>query len=318
MSVFLCLIGAHFSMNNKFVIFIGLALALGSAVSQAQYVIEDGGVGLTREELAYIVSKWPPQMQQSAAEDVGDRVELVSKALATSKLGSEFDKMSYEKDGDVYLESILILRDSKRRFMIDQFLTNLEVPDMSALAKERYDTDRDTYALVPEQKISSHILFVCRSAGCDPEERKSTADAVLAELRAGANFEEMVQIHSGDEGTKVKNGRFERWIARDETGVAKSYVIALHTIDEVGGYSDVIASEFGHHIIRLDEIKAEHYRPFEEVEQEIVNALDKEFRKRSLIAYVNSFGITDRVKIDGAAMEEIFSQYKGQNNSGSR
>ena len=305
-------------MNSKLWIFFSLAMVFGSSISQAQYVIEDEGVGLTHEELAYIVSKWPPQMQQAAAEDLGDRVELVSKAIATNKLARNFDNMSYEKNGDVYLESVLILRDSKRRFMIDQFLTSLEVPDMKALAKERYDTDRDTYALVGEQKISSHILFVCRTADCTSEQIKAEAEAVLADLRAGANFEEMVQLHSVDQGTKIKNGRFERWITRDETEVAKSYVIALHTISEVGGYSDVIGTEFGLHIIRLDEIKPEHYRPYEEVEQELIDALDKEFKKRSLIAYVNSFGVTDKVKIDGAAMEDIFSKYKGQNNPGSR
>jgi hypothetical protein len=36
----------------------------------------------------------------------------------------------------------------------------------------------------------------------------------------------------------------------------------------------------------------------------------KEYKKRSLIAYVNSFGISDKVYIDGAAMEQVFDKYK--------
>jgi hypothetical protein len=92
--------------------------------------------------------------------------------------------------------------------------------------------------------------------------------------------------------------------------VAKPYVMALHRVGTVGTYTPVVVTQFGYHIIRLDEIKAAHYRSFEEVQPAMEAALVKEYKKRSLIDYVNGFGISDKVYINGPAMEQVFEKYK--------
>ncbi|MEH6590830.1 MAG: peptidylprolyl isomerase [Halioglobus sp.] len=297
-------------MNVKWIVFLGLLVMVSSSIVRAQNIVEDEGAGLTLEELDYIVAKWPPQMQKAAANDLGDRLELVSKAIATSKLAQEFDQMTFENDGEAYLDGLFIIRDAKRRFMIDQYLKQLEVPDVTPLAKERYLADKEIYAGVEEQRLSSHILFRCAPPTCNADEKRVEVDEILASLEAGASFEDMVQKYSDDSGTKVNNGRFDHWVARDDKAVAQQYVMALHRVESVGGYTPVVITQFGYHIIRLDEIKESHYRPFEEVQPTMEAELVKEFKKRSLIAYVNSYGITDKVFINGQAMEQIFDKYK--------
>jgi len=298
-------------MKNQFVVYLITVLLFASSVARSENVIEDGGVGMTMGELAYIVNKWPDQMQQAAANDVGDRMELLSKTMATVKLAREFEYLSLEEDGDLYYESIFMLRDAKRRFLVDLYLKKMQVPDMTKLAKERYLADKDKYqGLVPEQRISSHILFACQAGACEVEEKKALAAQVLKELVAGADFESQVEMHSEDAGTKAKNGRFERWVSDGDETVAAAYVKGLYEIEEVGGYSSVVESQFGFHIIRLDEIKASHYKAFEDVEPTIVTLLQREYRKRALIDYVNGFNITEDAYINGEAMDQIFDQYK--------
>ncbi len=46
-----------------------LCLLLAGQVSGAENVIEDEGVGMTREELEFVVQRWTPQMQRAAAVD---------------------------------------------------------------------------------------------------------------------------------------------------------------------------------------------------------------------------------------------------------
>ena len=62
-----------------------LCLLLAGQVSGAENVIEDEGVGMTREELEFVVGRWTPQMQKAAAVDRGDRLELLNLMMINKK-----------------------------------------------------------------------------------------------------------------------------------------------------------------------------------------------------------------------------------------
>jgi parvulin-like peptidyl-prolyl isomerase len=275
----------------------------------AQNVVEDGGVGLSYPELEYIVEQWTPQMQKSAAEDVGDRLELLNVALTNKKIAEQADKLSLENDPQVYWEYVFMIRGAKRKFIIDQFVKNIEVPDMTALAKERYETQKEEYALVPERRMSSHILFACAPGMCSRVEAKAKAQKVLDQLLAGADFAEMVQQYSDDPGTRAKGGKFDKWVSLGEPGVTPPYSGGLFEIAEIGQYSGLVSSQFGIHIIRLDGIEEAHFKPYAEVKDKIMSDLETEYRKLAVKDWLATFQISDKAYIDGAAMEKIFSKY---------
>jgi len=164
---------------------------------------------------------------------------------------------------------------------------------------------------VPEQRISSHILFACRAQECETEGKRSQAESVFADLEAGAVFEDLARKHSDDRGTREAGGRFEAWISKGETGVAKNYVKGIYSVEQAGEVT-LVQTEFGYHIIRLDEVKEAHHLPFNDVKQKIVTELESAYKKQSLISYVNGYGISEGVAINGEAMEKIFRQYQDQ------
>ncbi len=168
-----------------------LVLLLG-APGWAQNVIEDQGVGMTAEELEFIVKYWTPQMQEVAAVDLGDRYELLNMALANKKIALEAAKIDRETDPELYWQNQLLIRNMERQFVVNTFMAKLEIPDMSELARERYTTNPDKYALVPEARLTSHILFRCRPRECDRKARKAEAQQVLDRLAAGESFETLV------------------------------------------------------------------------------------------------------------------------------
>ncbi|RLA60204.1 MAG: hypothetical protein DRR04_06295 [Gammaproteobacteria bacterium] len=276
----------------------------------AQTVIEDDGVGLSYAELKYIVGQWTPQMQKVAADDLGDRLELLNLTLVNKKMAREAKKISRESDPEAYWRYKLMIRGAQRKFVIDQFAQTLVVPDMSALAEERYDTEKEKYALIRERRISSHILFSCPPGQCSRADTKVTGQKVLDELRAGADFVEMVQLHSGDAGTRAKDGKFDKWMFLGEPKVSPPYTGGVFEIDEIGGYSELVSTEFGVHIIRLDGIEEAHFLPYAEVKDKIISDLEVEYRKLSIKNFTTGFNITDDATIDAEAMEKIFSKYK--------
>ena len=181
---------------------------------------------------------------------------------------------------------------------------------MKPLAQERYTTEKDKYAFVPEVRTSSHILFGCRPGSCDVLETQAEAKEVLEQLRSGANFEQMVAEHSDDPGTKPRGGKFDRWLRLGEPNVSPPFVGALFEVEQVGDYTDVISTQFGFHIIRLDGIQEAYYKPFEEVEQIIVDTLVLEYEKLAMKDFEARYHLSDEVQLDDAALDEIFAPFK--------
>jgi parvulin-like peptidyl-prolyl isomerase len=291
---------------------LSIVMILSAFIAQgglAQAIIEDQGVDMSREEVDQVVQRWPAEMQRAAANDLGDRMELLNQALANKKIALEAEKLTPESDPEAYWEYRFMIQQVQGKFVFDRYMDELEVPDMSALAQERYETQKDKYALVKERRLSSHILFAC-PPGCDREPLRPKAAEVLADLRAGADFKKMVAEHSQDPGTKANGGRFAPWLKMGEPHVAPPYLGGLFSIEEIGGYSDVVDTQFGLHIIRLDDIEEAHYLPWEEVKDDIIKRLQGEYRELAAKEFKARFRLSDEVRIDGDAMEAIFEPYK--------
>jgi hypothetical protein len=277
----------------------------------AQDVIEDEGVGISREELEFIVENWTPDMQEAAANDPGDRIELLNLTLSAKKIARQADALTPEADGELYWKHKMLLQTTNQRFVLDRFMNELVVPDMSALAQERYLTEKDKYAMAPEQRLSSQILFLCMyKDSCDRKQIRPVAEKVLAELNGGANFEEMVEKYSGDPGSKPRQGKFPRWISPGEPNLLPRYVAGLFEIEKVGGYSGIVETEVGYHIIRLDDIREAHYQSFEEARPAIIEALEKEYRLLAAKEFDARYRLTEKARMDDKALDEIFAKYK--------
>ena len=296
-------------MNIWYSIITAACLGLLSQSLLAQSVIEDQGVGMSREELEQVVQRWPEEMQRAAANDLGDRMELLNQALANKKIALEVEKLSPETDPEPYWKYIFMIQQAQAKFVFDEYMAQLKVPDMSALAEERYVTQKDEYALVKEKRLSSHILLAC-PPGCDREPLRPIAAKILSELRGGADFGQMAAEYSQDPGTKDSGGKLARWMQMGEPHISPPYLGGLFGIEEIGGYSDVVDTQFGLHIIRLDDIEEAHYLLWEDVKDEIIKRLEGEYRELAAKDFKASFRLSDEVRIDGEAMDAIFEPYK--------
>ena len=283
-------------------------LSLAQLPVQAEVVLEHDDVSVNRAELDYVMSLWPEQMQEAAANDEGDRLELLNRMLVAKKLAREADNIP--ADSELYWPLHYQIMNLKQKYWMENFNKTLDIPDMTALARERYATQKDEYARVPEQRLSSHILVACPPGECSREATTIEAQKVLDQLRAGADFAAMVQQYSDDAGTKVKDGLFDVWISRGQPGVSGHYTEGLYTIDNVGDYSEPVNTRFGIHIVRLDDIQETYFLPYEEVEPNIVKALRGEYVRLSTRDYLNTFDMTEDVYIDMPAVEDALAPYK--------
>ncbi|KAA1194527.1 hypothetical protein F0M18_03625 [Pseudohalioglobus sediminis] len=281
-----------------------------SVNANEQVVVKDGNTTLTFEEFADTVTRWTPQMREAAIADEGDRLELINLALANKKLAEEADDYIAENP-QFKMEYLNGLRAYQRDFMLRKVSASIEMPDFAELAEEQYTVKKDKYALIPERRISSHILF-SSPPGVPRDNLMVEAQEVLDQLRAGANFREMVNLHSDEPGAAQKGGKFNRWIRFGEQGVSPRYSEGLFSIENVGEYSELVNSEFGIHIIRLDGIQEKSYKSFEEVKGNMIKELEDEYRRLAMKDFVAQFQMSEGTVIDNEAIQAILEPYTAQ------
>lgn len=295
---------------NIYARYLFLTLLIGSGPLMAEdYIVADGDVGLTRAEVEFLATKWAPAMQQAAANDEGEMIEILNNELVNIKIASEADKLPPDLQSETYWTYVHSLRLTKRRYVMAHFMDNLDMPDMAALAEERYHTEKDKYALITEHRLASHILILCKVSECDRIEKRKVAEEALAELEAGADWDEMVKKYSGDPGSKDKGGRFAKWLVKGIPKVDPHFVGGVFSIDEVGGYSDLVDTQFGIHIIRLDQLRPAFYRSYEEVREQIIADLENNFRNLAAKDFDARYIMTSETHIDMEAMDEILAPY---------
>jgi peptidyl-prolyl cis-trans isomerase D len=125
-----------------------------------------------------------------------------------------------------------------------------------------YEEQREQFETAEERR-ASHILI--EVADEQEEAARAAAAAVLARLRAGEDFAAVAAEVSADAGTKAQGGELG-WISRGTlVGPFEDALFALAP----GDLSEPVRTEFGFHVIRLEEVRAGELRPFEAVRDEL-------------------------------------------------
>jgi peptidyl-prolyl cis-trans isomerase D len=136
-----------------------------------------------------------------------------------------------------------------------------------------YNQHKDQYQVKDQVKVR-HILIAV-PAGSDSKkdaDAKAKADDLLKQIKGGANFADLAQKNSDDPGSKVQGGELG-WLDRGRT-VPEFDKVAFSL--PPGQTSDVIKTQFGYHILQVEDKKTAHLRPLDEVKGEIIPVLEQQ------------------------------------------
>jgi peptidyl-prolyl cis-trans isomerase D len=130
-----------------------------------------------------------------------------------------------------------------------------------------YDAHQSDYQRVERRKVA-HILVQGLT-----DEAKDKAQAILAELNAGAEFNKLATEKSDDTLSAKNNGELD-WF---EAGVMDpAFDKASFALTDASPLSDVIKSQFGYHIIKLVKIEASEIQPLSDVKDRVEVALQQD------------------------------------------
>ncbi|MCL2020786.1 MAG: SurA N-terminal domain-containing protein [Betaproteobacteria bacterium] len=135
-----------------------------------------------------------------------------------------------------------------------------------------YENHKERFAKKQEERRLSHILLI---TGEDADKEKIRAESLqlLAEVKKEpGRFAELARTHSEDPGSASQGGDLG-FMARQM--LVKPFADAAFTLQK-GEISDLVESEFGLHIIRVEDIRPGEYFPFAEARSQVEEAMREE------------------------------------------
>ena len=223
---------------------------------------------------------------------------MAQNVLTRRLLAAEAERENLDKDPKVQA----LLRLARERVLAEARVAQIDgkPPERAALeqlAMSEYRAEPARFNL-PEQIRVRHILIDPRS--CDAENR---IRQLLEQARAGADFAALAQANSQDPGSAPRGGDLG-FFARGK--MAPEFEQAAFALKNPGDLSDVVRSEFGLHIIRLEERKPSQQQPFDAVREAMIADLaTRDARKRRALAIE---AIERSMSIDKAAIEAFAVQ----------
>jgi peptidyl-prolyl cis-trans isomerase D len=155
-------------------------------------------------------------------------------------------------------------------------ITSDELADSVDVDEDKLMGMYDDYkrsTLAKEERKARHILLqIGTSAENSKEALMPLAKELQQKLKNGESFEELAREYSDDPGS-AKQGGDLGWIATGE--MVKPFEDALFSMNK-GEVSDVVESQFGLHLIKLDDIRTPELQTFAEKRSEFEHELKQD------------------------------------------
>jgi peptidyl-prolyl cis-trans isomerase D len=152
----------------------------------------------------------------------------------------------------------------------------------------KYYAENAARYTVAEERRASHILInAAKDATAEQRSQaKAKAEALLAELRKNpASFAELAKKNSNDTASAERGGDLDFF---SRGAMVKPFEEAAFAM-KPGEISNVVQTDFGYHIIRLDAVRGGTKKPFEEVRAEIEDEVKKQLAQKKFAEVAEQF-----------------------------
>lgn len=231
------------------------------------------------DQYTYLNEKVNIRYVQFQRDSFKDDVKIDENAMVTY---FEENKIQYRIPEKIKIATLVF---DPADFEASVFLPEQQVVDY-------YDLNRDRYEEKKEVK-ARHILIKINPGATEEEVQaaKEKATSVLEEARSGKDFAELAKAYS--EGPTGPKGGDLGFFSKGQM-VKPFEDVAFQMVK--GEISDLVRTEFGFHIIKVEDIRGGSRKSFDEVRDEIRKSLT--FTAASDLAYEKGMSLIDQMPYD--------------------
>jgi peptidyl-prolyl cis-trans isomerase C len=243
-------------MFQKSLAALAVALLFASA-AQAQNVAVVNGKPVPKSRVDTLMVQATRGGQQPATPEMEARVreEVVLREI----FAQEAEKRGVAASDDYRKEMELLRQTLLIRALFSDYRKKNPVTDAEAQAE--YDKFK-AQASGTEYR-ARHILV----------DKEDEAKSLLTQLKGGAKFDELAKKHSTDTGSAKNGGDLD--FAKADTYVPE-FAQALAALKKGETTTAPVKSQFGYHIIKLEDTREAQFPSFEEVKPQVVQRLEQQ------------------------------------------
>ncbi len=161
----------------------------------------------------------------------------------------------------------------------DDFKAQIELARQTILIRELFAEYQKTAAVTDADVQAEYDKFVAANGGKEYRARhilvetEDQAKAVYASLKKGAKFEDLAKKMSKDPGSGANGGDLD-WAAAGN--FVKEFSDAMVALNKGETTPTAVKSQFGFHIIRLDDVREAQLPKLEEVKPQITQQMTQQ------------------------------------------
>jgi peptidyl-prolyl cis-trans isomerase C len=240
-----------------------------------------GGAVITVNDVFSEFQRAPEQTRKIMMAKPDSIQQMASNLLVRRVLANEADRDGLGKDPLVAANVAI----SRERVLSDVRLAKLDTQNapteaaLDAYARNLYKVNADKFEK-PAQTRVRHILLANKGA-----ESLDKAKALLAQLRSGASFEDLAKANSIDTSNAPKGGDLGFFAAGQ---MVRPFEDAVNKLAKPGDLSEPVETQFGYHLIKLEERREKGRQTYEEVRAQLLDEARTAILNESRVAKVQS------------------------------
>lgn len=228
-----------------------------------------GAQGVMAQNIAIVNGKAVPKarmdaLAQQVAKSGQPLTPDVEGKLREEVIAREIFLQEAEKQGLAATEDFKVQMELARQtLLIRQLFTSYQEKNPVTDADMKAEYDKFAAANGGKEYKARHILV----------EKEADAKAIIASLKKGGKFEDIAKKQSKDPGSGAKGGDLD-WA--NPSSYVPEFSEALQKLAKGQTSETPVKSQFGYHILRVDDIRDAQLPSFEEVKPQIAQQMQQQ------------------------------------------
>jgi len=207
------------------------------------------------------------------------RVDALMKQLAAAGRPVPPEMAPQLKDEVVTRE--IFMQEAKKKGLdtTEDYKEQLELARQAILIRQLFDAYRKEHPITDAQVQAEYDKFVAANSGKEYKARhilvetEDQAKKIMADLKKGAKFEDIAKKQSKDPGSGANGGDLD-WA--NPSSFVPEFSEAMIKLKKGETTPEPVKSQFGWHIIRVDDIRQAQLPKLEEVKPQITQQLEQQ------------------------------------------
>ena len=276
-----------------------VALSAGALAEAPKALINGGGKTVTTADILADSLRIPEDVRNSYLTKPETVQELATNLYVRRVMADRGRAEGVDKPAEVQAAIQIAIDKIVSDALLKKFDAEHKPSDkaINDLAKADYQANKANF-VEHERVRASHILI-----SGDSDESKAKAEALLKELKGGADFATLAKANSQDPGSAVKGGDLG-FFARGR--MVPEFEKAVFALNKPGDLSAVVKSQFGYHLIKLDEKQPGKQLSYADVEARLKEQASNQLINKARQETVQQ--VTAKMTVDKAAIEAFSKQ----------